>query len=140
MGRLNFDAIFQVKVLGFFSPSFAPKPLTPTPPQIQPVPKSHWVHLWNVFCLCSIHPCSLCLGFKVDSQDLGSPKPCVELWDQILSLQLRNINIFFHSPFWGVEGGAFRSYRNYDDIMFMMANRMRACILAFKNSLKFIAQ
>ena len=34
----------------------------------------------------------------------------------------------------------FRSYRNYDDIMFMMANRMSACILAFKNSLKFITQ
>ena len=34
----------------------------------------------------------------------------------------------------------FRSYRNYDDIMFMMANRMSACILVFKNSLKFIIQ
>lgn len=102
MGRLNFDAVFQVKVLGFFL-SFICSQTHLTQPHhkfnLSPSPTESTSKMLSV-CALFVH--ALCaLGSQSRfSRSLGSPKPLRKSCEiKILSLQLRNINIFFHSPF-----------------------------------------
>lgn len=102
MGRLNFDAIFQVKVLGFFLSFICSQThLTQSHHKfnLSPSPTESTSEMLSV-CALFIH--ALCaLGSQSRfSRSLGSPKPLHESCEiKILSLQLQNINIFFHSPF-----------------------------------------